>query len=491
MMDLLKGYNMDSAKLVIHIVASASVKKSMWVPVSAKFIAELVPEAEKKRLEDDGVLEVKEHSYARGQSKEWRLGYEVARQFYGLQTSLPGAPLRDALTGRKLRPAVFSSTDQNKNRLPSLVLGARQALKYGYFNLVSLREYLSEAESSLTAAVDTQKGASIPPHRANFEDPDWLRARLDNDIMCYAAILRQKPELLTGSTYRYGLAYAVQKSGRISQVGGGAQSCSREMKQALYRDLEGLPPVFNYDLKSSQAYILRAMMTEAEIDTSWLDDYLASDKSLYADQVGISIPAWKSAFYSTVMGADLAPSLSFKKRNSAMADIFYDEFYAPGRLFDRLEAGIGKVEGLGGPETIRQAEEAYQRFREVVNPFHQQLRKWKEMLKATLVDHHGKPNRAGRSVTNAVGVHMSWTREVEESGSEKAALGKLAAFVLQGKEAAFIHRLTAALPEHQVMPISNEHDGLVTLGAIPAGLIDRVREQENMPYAELVEKNFV
>jgi hypothetical protein len=44
---------------------------------------------------------------------------------------------------------------------------------------------------------------------------------------------------------------------------------------------------------------------------------------------------------------------------------------------------------------------------------------------------------------------------------------QLAAFVLQGREAAFILRLTALGPKYGFTPMGNEHDGLIVLGTIP------------------------
>ena len=61
---------------------------------------------------------------------------------------------------------------------------------------------------------------------------------------------------------------------------------------------------------------------------------------------------------------------------------------------------------------------------------------------------------------------------------------------MQGQEAAFIHRLTTILPDYDVVPISNEHDGIVTLGMVPTEAIERAREAEDMPYAKLEIKDF-
>lgn len=492
-LDLLKekldGYTEDSFRFVVHVMASGQIKNDRWAPVSKKFIDAFLIKAEKTRLVEDGILEMKLNEFVKRRSKEWRLALPLEFIFSQLIAS-SSSDCVNAKTGRRRKPAVFSATTKNRNPLPPLILGAREALKYGYFNKDSVENYLAELDAYLNRALDTQDGLSLQHHMQVHENATKLLARYSNDARCYAAIRCQKPELLQGSTYRYPLAYTVQKTGRLSQVGGGAQACSRRMKAALYESLDGVKQCFNYDLKSSQAFILRALLGEAGLDTSWIDTYLKADRKAVAQSAGLTEEVWKEALNAVVMGADLPSGLKYSKEDSTLRRAFYNAHYAPGPRRENLllEIGDGWEPNAIEAETI--AEKAYQDFRKEVKPFYSELTKWRKQLKLQWIN-HGKNNRGGKSLPNAVGVYLSWTRELKDKGSEKRAMGGLAAFVLQGKEAAFIHRLTALLPEHGVIPISNEHDGIVTLGSIPKRLIDQVKQEMEMPYAKLVDKPFV
>ncbi len=53
---------------------------------------------------------------------------------------------------------------------------------------------------------------------------------------------------------------------------------------------------------------------------------------------------------------------------------------------------------------------------------------------------------------------------------------ELAAFVLQGQEAAFIHHLTILSVEFDFVVVANEHDGLITIGDIPVAAMEKAGE---------------
>ena len=65
---------------------------------------------------------------------------------------------------------------------------------------------------------------------------------------------------------------------------------------------------------------------------------------------------------------------------------------------------------------------------------------------------------------------------------------RVAAHILQGKEAAFIHYITAFSGDDFTV-VSNQHDGLIIEGTIPMELIHNARRFSGLPYAELEEKS--
>ncbi len=70
---------------------------------------------------------------------------------------------------------------------------------------------------------------------------------------------------------------------------------------------------------------------------------------------------------------------------------------------------------------------------------------------------------------------------------------RLAAFVLQGREAAFVHALAASAKEFGFVVLSHEHDGLAVQGEIPDAAIARAATAAGLPPERLVleEKPFV
>ncbi|WP_427162627.1 hypothetical protein ACQFX9_14390 [Aliinostoc sp. HNIBRCY26] len=91
-----------------------------------------------------------------------------------------------------------------------------------------------------------------------------------------------------------------------------------------------------------------------------------------------------------------------------------------------------------------------------------------------------------RYVKNPTGKTLCITDLQKES--EWKLKSTLAAFVLQGQEAAFIHELTLLSLQYDYQVISNEHDGLVTVGDIPDEAVQKAAEKSGLKYAKLDEK---
>ena len=66
----------------------------------------------------------------------------------------------------------------------------------------------------------------------------------------------------------------------------------------------------------------------------------------------------------------------------------------------------------------------------------------------------------------------------------------MAAHLLQGREALYIHTLTTLAPKYGFEVISNEHDGLVTIGEIPKAAQAEARRKSGVRRTVLAEKPF-
>src|SRR5207302_2491159 len=104
-------------------------------------------------------------------------------------------------------------------------------------------------------------------------------------------------------TYRP--AYRPSKTGRMFEIGGGAQCFSRDFKRAAYH----LPNVFNYDLRSSQLMgLLEVWAHYSDIERDvLLIEYVSNKQSKfrYAAQAGMDVDLWKQCLLSLFFGASL------------------------------------------------------------------------------------------------------------------------------------------------------------------------------------------
>ena len=66
---------------------------------------------------------------------------------------------------------------------------------------------------------------------------------------------------------------------------------------------------------------------------------------------------------------------------------------------------------------------------------------------------------------------------------------KLAAFILQGKEACFIHSLTLLCNLNSIKVMKNEHDGIITNKIIPKALVVSAAIRAKLPGAVLDQKD--
>ncbi|AWR87060.1 hypothetical protein Mtai_v1c18260 [Meiothermus taiwanensis WR-220] len=88
-------------------------------------------------------------------------------------------------------------------------------------------------------------------------------------------------------------------------------------------------------------------------------------------------------------------------------------------------------------------------------------------------------------VKNAVGMHFCLS-EYKKGELRR----KLAAFILQGREALFVHTLAALSEKYGYTVIAHEHDGLVTLEEIPHAAVEEAQNLTGMPEVRLLEKPF-
>lgn len=450
---VLARYGEAERWLLIHLAACQAGESAgkEWVPIYSRLIERDIRRVDLNRLVGDGVIEIRAANRQAGRCREFRVapGGALAE---ALRLTMPlvllaSSPPWSLAQNAKARPAGPSLVRDGWGQMyPRPLACALRVFNAG----MPGRLHLPSAELHLRSQADAIERAG--------PDETRLRARLANDEHTLLRILACQKNVLHGETLAFRPRYTVVRTGRIV---GGAQGFTREMKAAVYAPLG----VTNYDLVASQATLLSASLDERGLPCPWLQTYVSDPKAKYrcAAAVGVTVDLWKQAFYALVFGSDLRcapryPAAQGWAYRTEIARMVYEQaaddnaaatVYA--RLQDELRPLAGAVSGLG----------------------------------QTLAQEYAAGSSRGRHPRNHVGlpIRPDWA-------SAKEQQRRLLAHELQSREALFIHLLTGLSEEFGFQPVSNEHDGIVTLGAIPNEAIERVKALVGVPMLRLAVKPF-
>jgi len=273
--------------------------------------------------------------------------------------------------------------------------------------------------------------------------------------------------------YSYKPIYRITASGRVSEIGGGFQSCSREMKQA---SIEGIEDIHNYDLKASQVNGLRHQFKLLDLDTSWLDEYInnPSAKEQLAERAMLSKEAWKKCLLIVIMGGQTNKSIPVKEGSKRMKD---SDVYK--EIKDDIKRTQVTEDSEEGASLVRES------FLKAIDGLIKPLRKWRRTLKNDywkIGKKYGRRYRGVVRIKNYLGISYNKNDFTE---------GKLAARILQGQEAAFIHKITILSVDQGYKVVGNEHDGVITIGKIPDKVIEQAKEEIGITEFDLIEKPII
>jgi hypothetical protein len=466
--------NDDTRHFVSHVLVSTIQRlnrraESLSSPISSTLIKK---ELRNARVFDAAeLLNISHHSTAQGLCREfdakpfWLQGYADCATALSAEQYLRAEKV-NLFTGKHMRAVAKNRLyDDQRHYQPPLVIEAIKVICGSgcMFNLDGIEQHLARMRLLRDRCADEIGINSTQYARAN--------GRYLNDFFCSRAILDQNPTA-TGvpGIYEYTPAYFVASTGRIQQYKGGLQSCSRRMKQVAY---SGVPGLRNYDLKSSQLYALLLELIDADCDPLWLVRYLDTRdaKQVYAEMARMSVDCWKQCILALVMGATLPRATNEASiRHYSIMQTLLEEAEGDLELADGLRMNLTRV----------------------VGPLVEQINRWHSYLAGEFIERGTRQSKKGAYVMNHAGKRLYLSGLLSPRGRlRQKAKSKLAAFILQGREAAFIHSLTILGPEYGFKPISNEHDGLVVIGEIPAVAIRKAAESSGFENAELVEKPFI
>jgi hypothetical protein len=315
------------------------------------------------------------------------------------------------------------------------------------FNGAALDAHLLEME---------QRWRSAPAKDAKVEE-----ARFRNDRACAIMIRTGCVASDDATICSYRPEYRPSYTGRVIEIGGAAQSCSRAMKVALF---EGTSNLRNYDLKAAQVYILKQELEDAGLPRRWVEKYLSEPKAAAtrAAVLGITKDAFKKCLFATIMGAVFEKNPKPKK--NAIFDAMLDEAAGDAARAKQLMIAVHReLKGL----------------KREVGAFRRHL------LTAPNCARLDPTRKKVRTLLNACGQRFPLDGDTETVLARKAV-----AFILQGQEAAFIHKVTTIGAKHGFVPVNNQHDGLVVLGEVPDAAVAEAANATGLRYPHLDQKAF-
>lgn len=349
------------------------------------------------------------------------------------------------------KPYVVSAPKERENGIysPKIIRAAITAFETCPFNFTRLEEHLTELRERARLA-------------SKADDREHLKRVLGNDNAC-AMRIRAGCKVGSDGLAWYEPEYRTSYTGRIIEVGGGAQSCSRAMKRALF---DGIPGLKNYDLKRAQAFILLQELEDAGLPRDWIEKYAHTEgvNEERAAALGISKDGYKTCLYATIMGAQHAKRWK-REENEIYRRILDDEC-------------DGNVE---------RAKEITLKVYSALAPLKKEVDAWHDhLMKGDACRRVDATWRKVRTLKNACGQHFRLEGERADKLARRAA-----AFILQGQEASFVHRLTVMGASNGFVPISNQHDGIVIIGDIPLACIEDTARDAGLRYATFEPKPFV
>lgn len=470
--NILEWGNQDSLKFVAHIISCQLYKYKDggegYVPIPYKVRAKFCKNAEIEELVNNKIIErlildeEKGHSYSieHGICASYRVQQEIIEQFIELEelstAEYMAATKVNLFTGKRCRAINKSKVkDENNNEYPKLIVDAIKCIDKCTFELAPVEEHIKNLKLNMLE--------SHAIYGKDSEEYKRARGQYYNDNACLKNALNQNAEEILSGFYSFIPNYSVSDPGRIHTF---MQNASKKMKDAAFKNVKNLK---NYDLRSSQAIGLIQQFEIAELDTTWLENY-KNDKQAkynYSAQIGISVDTWKKCLCALLMGG-----------------------YLPKKYSDKSNADILRYLMEEAEGNFSLTVDYLTKFSEAVAPLKIELDKWHEWLLNTYVKKIGNYAAGKLYLTNPTGRKLC-IDDLPKGKNIWQRKARIAAFVLQGQEAAFIHHLTTLSLQYEYKVIQNEHDGVVSIGAIPQRAVDKAAEAAGMKYAVLDEKSFV
>lgn len=491
---LLVDCNKETKHLFAHILCGHEInlwKNSGWTPISNELLKKKLRNSRWSELYSLGVIEVSSHNKQRRLSKEFRITPSLFNTIQSMR----------AITYKSiLAPDKYNLCNSKK------VTKAKTFQKTKYYDSSRNKIFTEWQEKAVknieVCKINRKEVEHLLLGQQVFIDNNVVTNNeilsFNHNLRCWeGVVLRALKE--EGDFIYYQSSWEPQNSGRLTELGGGLLNASRELKEAMIKNTGYI----NLDLKGSQVYGAKCELDLHGIDTSWFDYYQKIGKHGMANKLGISVDAWKGMLCSILMGG--FPELDRKGQvKTKHFDILINNSKCT-RKFICPEVGL-EIEWnpvnrtyylLYIHNSTSKGTDEIQNMFQILNdiakeclPLIKGIKEWHKLLFNKYVSDTGN-NKARFICRNKCDGKLDVTKYVNKlkTGYSLNPKGqrKVAAHILQGKESAFIHYLTAFSGEDYKV-VSNQYDGIVIQGEIPLELVINAREFSGLPFAELEEK---
>lgn len=474
LMEYLIGYNEDSVRFVVHIIRSQIFKmwkeegEEVFVAIPYETVKSEIGKAELRKLEEADIIQVKldeegrTYSYKEHRCREYRVNLAILERFIELgdieARDYSKAPKVNLITGKvstKIDKTIYK--DNRNNPYPDLIKDSMKLLIECTIEIAPIEAHIKELKEQMEyLAWTTKEGVKSKEYLK-------VRGRYYNDLTCRNICLNQRAKEIIPGFYTFIPAYRPSSTGRIHFQ---LQNASRIMKEKAFKNIKNLN---NYDLRSSQAIGLIQQFKLAGLDTTWLDDYKNNKeaKKEIAEYIGVSVDTWKKCLCALLMGG-YVPCKSNCNSNAKIMEYLLKDCDNDYEKFSII----------------------FPKFYETIKPLKLEIDKWHNWLLDVYCPKLGTYPGGKLHLKNPTGM----TLNIDELPSGKnlwLRKAKVAAFVLQGQEAAFIHHLTVLSLEYDYKVLQNEHDGLIVSGIIPQEAVDKACSRSGMTSASLELKSFL
>lgn len=410
-------------------------------------------------LSSCGIIVITQGSKDKKQSATYRLSDDISRGLSNVIAKHSSMLDKEALSNLEHTnlitrvPTTYKIKSVIENNEVPLIRKSLGSIDYSTINLKGFFRLMSARYSQVCFYREIN----------NLDAARSLEARIDGDLLNLTSLTAGR--IKARNTFMdYLPAYRVSPSGRVSAIAGGFQSMTREAKHQCSINTE----IKNWDIKNCQIQCLQHEFQRFGIDTSWVDAYLKNNdsKNEMSDRIGVDVHSWKSMLYSLTLGGktNLVTVGGFSSISNVLINALCADAKNPtANELDRVRA-------------------AHREFELATAGLKASLSEWKDKL----VENHSHIHKGVKHWKNSCGKSFVFNPNQQLPKNKRV----LAAHMIQGMEAYFIHTLTVKAKSFDVKVVDNEYDGVRVLGDLSDRLQMAVRAETGLNF-EVVEKPYI